>query len=436
MLALLCVLVAAATLNIVHGCSEFLLNTTSDQVVSARTMDFNVDLHTLVEIIPRNTLVQEPPVRGCPDCLDYAWRTKLGFVAFNSYGYNSASDGLNEKGLSAACLYLVGTVYPTLNVTDISHRPIVSSMITYILGNFETVDDVKRGLNSVQLTADIQDDSSDADNNDASNTDPLHVSVHDAAGQSIVIEFLNGTVHIYDNPNGVLTNQPPLHDQLALLAAHDKKQGTTDVAFPGGYDAVQRFQRLSLLNRHANAHFLRNTSYSVATPDQAAVAAALHILDTVIIPTAHVPIFNIGGMPSAYEASPFATQYTVVRDHKNLRVFFRSTENQVLKSIDLTKIDFGNPANRKALPVEAGEWHVDVTAAVLDSTLHSADMPPRSVVEGLLQGKIVTQANAVMPESGKVDSFWTGVAVGATGAAIAFFVLSARKRQPEYTPLV
>ncbi|KAF0687073.1 Aste57867_21154 [Aphanomyces stellatus] len=94
MLILLFVLLAST----IHGCSDFLLNTTSDQVVSARTMDDNVTLHTLVEIIPRDTLVQEPPVRGCPDCPNYAWRTKLGFVAFNSYGYNTADDGLNEKG--------------------------------------------------------------------------------------------------------------------------------------------------------------------------------------------------------------------------------------------------------------------------------------------------------------------------------------------------
>ncbi|KAF0687074.1 Aste57867_21155 [Aphanomyces stellatus] len=291
-------------------------------------------------------------------------------------------------------------------------------MITYILGNFATVDDVKGGLRSIQPAQYIL--GLEASNGkDPFDSDPLHVSVHDAAGQSIVIEFLNGTVHIYDNPNGVLTNQPPLHDQLALLAAHDKKQGTTDMAFPGGCDAVQRFQRLSLLNRHANAHFLCNTSYSVATPDQAAVAAALHILNTVIIPTAHVPIFNIGCMPSAYEASPFATQYTVVRDHKNLRVFFRSTENQVLKSIDLTKIDFGNPANRKALPVEAGEWHVDVTATVL----------PRSVVIDVLKAAKEELSTALTPWLLKNDgSFWTGTTMGAVGAGVVIAMISMRQQ--------
>ncbi|ETW00477.1 hypothetical protein H310_07094 [Aphanomyces invadans] len=413
--------------TLVHGCSDFLLNSTT-HVVSARTMDFKIDLRSLVEIVPRNTVIQELIVDGCPDCPDYAWRTKYGYVGLNTLGINAAADGLNEEGLSAGFLFLVGSDYPKVDIAQASTHPIISSFVTYILGNYATVDEVKAGLPEIQLSAfDGRLQALTTPGLTTFDKFPLHLPIHDASGKSIVIEFLNGTVNVYDNPAGVLTNDPPFLEQLELVAAHDEAAGTNDFTFSGGYSPTERFQRLTFLNRHGATKFLPNTSYSIATPDQAAISAAVHIINTVTIPA---PFIDFGE----------ATQYTLVRDHKARVLYFRSNENQVLRSMDLTKIDFGDASNRRALSVNYGEWHVDVTGAALASDVHSMDIPPRSVVESLLHGGVdplagvTAQATAVAAQGN--ESFWVGAAVGIVGTAlVAAFALS-RKSSEEYTPLV
>ncbi|CAK4103671.1 unnamed protein product [Aphanomyces euteiches] len=369
--SLLCVAAAAA---VVSGCSDFRLNSSAAQVVSARTMDFIADLECTVEIVPKNTLVQEPIVAHCPACPDYSWRTKYGFVALNTFRLNLASDGLNEKGLSAASLYLPGSEFPAPDMDAAPQRPIVSWVVTYILANYATVDEVKVGLeNDVQvvgLNPQVQGITSPSDSYE--DTYPLHFPVHDAAGNSIVIEFLNGTMHIYDNPAGVLTNEPPFLEQLKLVAAHDKADGTRDTTFSGGYTPVERFQRLTFLNRHAAAEFIPNLSYTKATPDQAAISQAFHMINTVAIPTAYVKAGE-------------ATEYSLVRDHKRRRLYFWSNENQVMKRIDLDKIDFNDASNRRAIDVNYGDWSVDVTHVLLESKTSSKDMPPRSIVQNFMR---------------------------------------------------
>ncbi|CAK4103669.1 unnamed protein product [Aphanomyces euteiches] len=407
-----------AGLTVVQGCSDFLLNATS-QVVSARTMDFFVDLRTVVEIVPRDTLVQESIVKGCPDCADYAWRTKYGFVALNSFGYNVAADGLNEKGLSAATLFLPGSQYPTPDATDAKTRPMVTSLVTYILGNYANVEEVKAGLlHDIQVVEGDPGVQVIADQQAAVHEDsyPLHFPVHDAAGKSIVVEFLNGTVNVYDNPAGVLTNEPPFLEQLALVAAHDKAHGTLDKTFLGGYTPVERFQRLTFLNHHTDAKFIANTTYSTATPDQAAISQAVHLISTVRIPTAYVKDGE-------------ATEYTLVRDHQNRRLFFQSNENQVLRRVDLDKIDFKNSSNRRAINVTYGDWSVDVTDVLLHSTASTIDIPSRSTIERLIHANSQPAAaitGTVAASELHHASFWMGLGVGVGGSAIVAAFVAAR----------
>ena len=45
-----------------------------------------------------------------------------------------------------------------------------------------------------------------AGNLQESKLDPVHFAVHDARGHSIVIEYTEGELHIYDNPIATLTN--------------------------------------------------------------------------------------------------------------------------------------------------------------------------------------------------------------------------------------
>lgn len=353
------------------ACSDFRLNTSSASVITGRTMDFAVDLNSVVEVIPRGSTFQELPVLHYADCPDYKWASKLGFVALNMFGVNVAADGMNEKGLSAAELYLVGSEYPVpAKPLETRQKPIVTAICTFILGNFATVDEVREGLDHVQIAEyDEQIAAFLVGKKAELGRVPLHISVHDATGKSLVIEFLKGKVVLYDNVNQVLTNEPPLNEQLAAL----EKNGFSTV--PGGYGATERFIRLSVLNRAVPFGYRNSpdtSSFLAATQEQRDVADTLHLLNTVVRP------------PSAE-----ATEWSIVRDHGRKKLYIRSSVNQVLRQVDLNKLDFSDPASRRAIPVTFGNWFVDVTDALLDESnrARTRDLPARTKIEALIKSQ-------------------------------------------------
>ncbi|KAL4092650.1 hypothetical protein PRIC1_011641 [Phytophthora ramorum] len=367
------------------GCSDFLLSASasSHSVVSGRSMDFQADLDSALEVIPRNTHFQELPVSGCSNCPDFEWRTKLGFVAANIYGLNVAADGLNEAGLSAAWLYLESSQYPKPgngSTNFNTSKPVVTSLCSYILGNFATVEEVKRGLEKVQL-AGINGEVAQqvlhvpAPADGEAKTAPLHVSVHDRNGKNLVIEFLNGEPVFHDNPNGVLTNDPPLKEQLELLNKHlSDAAGTINTGdlLPGGYGSTERFVRLSVLNKKIGEGYSAPTvhaSYVEATEEQKVVSDALHLLNTVVRP----PMGE-------------ATQWSIVRDHKRRMLYIRSTANQLLRRVSLDMLDCADPHARRLIPVSYGIWFLDTTVPLLDdrNAMRTKDLPPRSLVEAAL----------------------------------------------------
>ena len=70
----------------------------------------------------------------------------------------------------------------------------------WLLGNFASVDEVKANFDKVVLVPMILPQLNQAP--------PVHYVVHDKTGKSIVIEPVDKTLKIYDNPLGVLTNSP------------------------------------------------------------------------------------------------------------------------------------------------------------------------------------------------------------------------------------
>ncbi|EQC37791.1 hypothetical protein SDRG_04815 [Saprolegnia diclina VS20] len=387
----------------VHGCSEFLLNSTNE-TISARTMDFTLDLNAHLEIVPRGTRLREPPARDCANCSSYAWDSIYGFVSVNAYGANVATDGLNEAGLSAAWLWLDATSYRTADPTN--PRPVVTSVVSHLLGTCASVDDVRAKLATVQM-AEIDPAllTMFAPGTPVASY-PLHVAVHDASGRSLVLEILNQTLHIYDNPNGVLTNDPPLPDQLAALA--------NATSLPSGYGSTERFVRLSMLNRHRDRAYDPSTSYGAASSEQAAVASAAHFLGTVQVPLAG----KDGG----------GTEFALVRDHMHRKLYFQSTQNLNLRMVDLRRIDFAPGAKRQALAVTFGRWFDDVTDALLASTTHSKDIPNRSHLDKAFDSHSTQLAPPTFRGSIPATIIVVGASIGAIGV-IGIALLREHKRQ-------
>ncbi|GLD98868.1 hypothetical protein PINS_up007586 [Pythium insidiosum] len=211
-------------------------------------------------------------------------------------------------------------------------KPIVTFVCSYLLGNYATVDEVREGLKTFQVGEFDERIVVPLLHHESIGRLPLHVSVRDASGQSLVIEFLKGKTKLYDNINEVLTNDPPLTKQLEALEENGLKH------YPGGYGSDERFLRLSVLNRGAYFGYFGGQpefSYMAGTEEQQGVAAAVHLINTVV----RVP-------------NDEATQWSVIRDHGRRKLYVQTTQNQVLRQVDLNALDFTDSRSRRLDPCD------------------------------------------------------------------------------------
>ena len=116
-------------------------------------------------------------------------------------------DGVNEKGLCMAGLNFVGNAFYG-ECIDGKDNIAQFEMIPWILGNCRDLSGARQKLENLNI-ADIPFDK---------NTPPaqLHWIIADKTG-SVVVEATRHGLNVYDNPAGVLTNNPPFPMQMSGL---------------------------------------------------------------------------------------------------------------------------------------------------------------------------------------------------------------------------
>lgn len=118
-----------------------------------------------------------------------SWTSRFGSVTFNQYGRDSATGGMNEKGLVVELMWLDGTRYPAAD-----GRGEVGTLewIQYQLDTASSVAEVIASDKKVRIAADSA---------------PLHYLIADASGDTAAIEFLGGRMVVHRGAN-VLANDP------------------------------------------------------------------------------------------------------------------------------------------------------------------------------------------------------------------------------------
>ena len=116
-------------------------------------------------------------------------------------------DGFNEKGLAMAGLNFVGYAkyYPAVSGKD---NVASFEFIPWILAQCATVQEARLLLNRINLTEDAF--------HDQLPPAQLHWILVDREG-AITVESTGSGLHVYENPVGVLTNNPEFDDQLFQL---------------------------------------------------------------------------------------------------------------------------------------------------------------------------------------------------------------------------
>jgi choloylglycine hydrolase len=286
----------------------------------------------------------------------------------NAKGIDVATDGLNEAGLSVHLLLLPGFAkYEEVRPQNSAHALAHVGVANWILSNFATVEEVKAAIQNVTVFAYEP---------PGIGFLPLHYAVHDAK-RGLVIEYVNGQRHVYDNPVGVLTNSPPFDWQMTNLRNYINLtnlnvdslklgsytlepigQGTGLLGIPGDYTPPHRFVRATAL------------AYAAVPPATAAEGAnlAFHILNDVDIPLGAVAGRATARPPGMPSASPPAraggldfdlTQWVTVSDLTNKIYYFHTYKNLAIRKVDLKKLDFSGTTVRH-INIETGDQFVEV----------------------------------------------------------------------------
>ncbi|WP_127754461.1 choloylglycine hydrolase [Devosia sp. 1566] len=167
-------------------------NYTTKDHYFGRNLDLEFSYNETVTVTPRNFPFE---FRRMPR-LD-THHAIIG-MATVSDGYPLYYDATNEKGLSMAGLAFWGNAdYKPEDPGKTNITPF--EFIPWILGKFETVDQVKDELRAFNLV--------DISYSEAFPLSPLHWIISDR-DKSITVESVRDGLKVYDNPIGVLTNNP------------------------------------------------------------------------------------------------------------------------------------------------------------------------------------------------------------------------------------
>jgi len=169
-------------------------------------------------------------------------------------------DAINEKGLGMAGLNFVGNAHYQ-PLSDSEENIASFEFIPWILGQCATVKEVRSFLGHMNLC--------DTPFSDQFPSSSLHWLIADRS-ESITVECVADGMKIYDNPVGVLTNNPPFDMQLFQLNNYmqlsakspenhfsDKlnlntySRGMGALGLPGDLSSQSRFIRVAFTKMHA-----------------------------------------------------------------------------------------------------------------------------------------------------------------------------------------
>ena len=238
------------------------------------------------------------------------------------------------------------------------------------LGSFSTAAEVRNALSGVQVWGAV--------NAKGKLIVPLHFSVHDVSGDSIVIEYLSGQLVVTTNPVGVLTNEPPFAWHLSNIANYvnltatdaggitiddtvypQTGHGSGMLGLPGDSTPPSRFIRALLQKQFA----MKRITSSSSAADVSSLA--LHVLNTVDIPHGASVAQNV-----LLEGDDY-TQWAVVKvlSATGGTFSYRTYNNPTVCQIDLSASGLFSQANEQAFDLPAVPGYVDVTSQVTSSDL-------------------------------------------------------------------
>lgn len=227
---------------------------TMDRFFFGRNMDLEGSFGERVVITPRNY-----PFRFRRTEPSFSHYAMMGMAAVVD-GYPLYADAVNEKGLCAAGLNFPYNAYYPKWGNGVKTEISPFELIPWVLGKCASVSEARELLVQTALV--------DEPFSAELPLTPLHWHIADQVG-AIVVEPMGDGVRIYDDPVGVLTNNPPFPFQEERLKGYADLNNRSSVmplaepsffslglgglGLPGDYSSASRFVRAAYLKQYLRA---------------------------------------------------------------------------------------------------------------------------------------------------------------------------------------
>ena len=239
-----------------------------------RTLDYEFSYNEEITITPRN---YEFKFRNKGSISNHYAIIGMAYMAEN---YPLYYDAINEKGLGMAGLNFVGNAY--YNEQEEGKDNIAQfEFIPWILSQCATVKEAKVLIEKINIL--------NVSFNDQLPLSQLHWIIADAES-SITVEAVKEGIKVYDNPVGVLTNNPTFDKQLYALNNYinlsnksPRNTFATDLKlqqYSRGMGAIGLPGDLSSQSRFVRATFVKMNSVSTDEENES-VSQFFHILNSV-----------------------------------------------------------------------------------------------------------------------------------------------------------
>ncbi|MEG6508050.1 choloylglycine hydrolase family protein [Methyloligella sp. 2.7D] len=328
-------LTAAASLAFAptaNACTSFLIKTKNGDPIYGRTMEYAVPLKSEIVVVPRGYEYEAATESGKGG---WTWKAKYAATGMNAVDTPFIVDGMNEKGLTGGMLYFPGYVgYVPADKADAEKAMGPWQFLSWALTNFATTDEVKKALANIQLA-----DFPLPFKIGSVTSLPLHYTLHDTDGNSIVIEPVDGKLKVYDNPLGVMTNAPGFDWHLTNLKNYVKLSPVNVPPLKIDGESIASFgQGSGMLGVPGDptppSRFIRALGYAISAqvqPDtDSGVRMAEHIVNNFDIPA---------GFVQEGKGVNEITEWSTVADMTGLRYYFKTEDYQALREVDLKDFD-------------------------------------------------------------------------------------------------
>ena len=327
-----------------QACTTILVTDESGRGYHGRTLEYSSLLPMDMTYFPAGTKVVSSTASG-KDGLTFDTKYPIlgmSFQVLPSAKQVAFAEGVNDQGVSFSANWLTGTDSPAVSKED-ARILAASDLGAWVLGNFKSVEEVKEAMRNGQTEFWVP-----VSPLDPEAPLPLHYAINDKSGNSIVVEFTDGKVNLYDNPVGVMTNGPefPWHlknlqnytftnvnkdtGQLGKLKLETQDGGIALIALPSAETSQGRFVK---------AAFYANYVRKAKTPDEAVTTLA-HLINNFDRPY-DLTVDEAGGAGDGVRSSGTSSEVTIwttLQDLSRNLLYFRSIAAMNWTVIDMNKL--------------------------------------------------------------------------------------------------